>query len=278
MRPIGLRSLGSMVVATILSIISLDAQAGATLDRVTSSGTLVNVVVNDYPPFSFINEKNELAGFDIDVAQAFADKLGLKLKNETPGWETIVGGKWQGRWDICICSMTPTTQRAEVLDFPIQYYASPGVLVVNKDETRINSVADISGKRVGVGTGSSYEAYLDKTLVIPGAKAIEFPFDNVVKVPSDETVAFQDLALGAGVRLDAIVANLATTKERIDATGAFKIVGKPLYGEPNWVAIDKGDPEWEAKIIGTIKALRADGTLAKISQKWLGADITAEDL
>ncbi|MBA4097839.1 MAG: hypothetical protein C0484_13870 [Rhodospirillum sp.] len=119
---------------------------------------------------------------------------------------------------------------------------------------------------------------LPQTLVIPGAKAIEFPFDNVVKVPSDETVACQDLALGAGVRLDAIVANLATTKERIDATGAFKIVGKPLYGEPNWVAIDKGDPEWEAKIIGAIKALRADGTLAKISQKWLGADITAEDL
>ena len=278
MSVIGLRSLGSVAVAAILSIVSLEAEAGATLDRVTSTGTLVNVVVNDYPPFSFINEKNELAGFDIDIAQAFADRLGLKLKTETPGWETIVGGKWQGRWDICICSMTPTTQRAEVLDFPIQYYASPGVLVVNKNETRINSVADISGKRVGVGTGSSYEAYLDKTLVIPGTKPIEFPFDNVVKVPSDETVAFQDVALGAGVRLDAIVANLATTKERIDATGAFKIVGKPLYGEPNWVAIDKGDPEWEAKVIETIKALRADGTLAKISQKWLGADITAEDL
>ncbi len=64
--------------------------AGATLDRVTSSGTLVNVVVNDYPPFSFINDKNELAGFDIDVAQGRRQPArASKLKNETPGWETI---------------------------------------------------------------------------------------------------------------------------------------------------------------------------------------------
>ncbi len=175
--------------------------------------------------------------------------------------------------------MTPTTQRAEVLDFPIQYYASPGVLVVNKDETRIDSVADISGKEVGVGTGSSYEPYLERP-GDPGRQArSNSPSTSAQACRMDEMVAFQDLALGAGVRLDAIVANLA------DHQGAdrrhrrkFKIVGKPLYGEPNWVAIDKGDPEWEAKIIGTIEALRADGTLAKISQKWLGADITAEDL
>ncbi len=273
-----MRLLGYLAVAATLSLASAAAHAETTLERVKAAGTLVNVVVNDYPPFSYIDDKNEIAGFDIDIAQAFADRLGVKLKNETPGWETIVGGKWQGRYDICICSMTPTTQRAEVLDFPIQYYASPAVLVVNKDETAIKSAADISGKRVGVGTGSSYEAYLDKTLAIPGGKVIEFPFADVVKVPSDETVAFQDLALGAGVRLDAIVANLATTKERIDATGAFKIAGKPLYGEPNWVAIDKGDPEWNAKVIETIEALRADGTLAKISDKWFGTDITGKDL
>jgi polar amino acid transport system substrate-binding protein len=254
------------------------SQAGETLQRVLSTGVLTNVAVNDYPPFDFLNDKNELVGFDIDVAQAVADRLGVKLKNETPGWETIVGGKWKGRWDACICSMTPSTDRAEVLDFPIRYYSSPAVLVVNKNDTAIKSVSDISGKRVGVGTGSSYEAYLDKTLQIPGAKPITFPFENVVKVPSDETVAFQNLALGAGIRLDAIVANLATTKERIDATGQFKIVGAPLYGEPNWVATDKGDPEWEAKLVEVIKALRADGTLARISQKWLGADVTGDDL
>lgn len=271
-----LRFVAALTLAGLVGT-AASAQAGPTLDRITKAGELVNVVDNSYPPFSYINENNEVVGFDIDIAKAVADRLGVKLRIETPGWETIVGGKWQGRWDICICSMTPTDQRAQVLDFPLEYYRSPAVLVVNKDETAIQSAADLDGKRVGVGTGSTYEAYLDKSITIPGAKPIEFPFKSVIKVPTDETVAFQDLALGAGVRLDAVVANLATTKERIDAGAPVKIVGKPLYGEPNWVAVDKGDAEWNAKVVETINALRADGTLKAISTKWLGADVTAGD-
>lgn len=270
------RVVAALALASLAST-AAGAFAGPTLDRVVKAGELVNVVDNSYPPFSYINENNEVVGFDIDIARAVADRLGVKLRVETPGWETIVGGKWQGRWDICICSMTPTEQRAQVLDFPLEYYRSPAVLVVNKDEKAIQSAANLDGKRVGVGTGSTYEAYLDKSIVIPGAKPIEFPFKSVIKVPTDETIAFQDLALGAGVRLDAVVANLATTKERIDAGAPVRIVGKPLYGEPNWVAVDKGDAEWNAKVVETINALRADGTLKAISTKWLGADVTAGD-
>lgn len=269
--------IATALIATLATLVVTPAFASPTLDRIKEKGELVNVVDNSYPPFSYIDGNNELAGFDIDIARAVAEKLGVKLRVEAPGWETIVGGKWQGRWDICICSMTPTSQRAEVLSFPTEYYASPAVLVVHKDETAINSAADLNGKKVGVGTGSTYEAYLDKSIVIEGRKPIEFPFDAVVKVPTDETVAFQDLALGAGTRLDAIVANLATTKERIDAGAPVKVVGKPLYGEPNWVAVDKGDAEWEKEVAQIVADLRADGTLKKISEKWLGADITGGD-
>jgi polar amino acid transport system substrate-binding protein len=251
------------------------ALAGETLDRVTKSGQLVNALVNDYPPFSSIDDKNQVVGFDVDVAQAVADKLGVKLKLETPAWEAIVAGGWHGRFDLSIGSMTPSTERAKVLDFPAIYYNSPGVLVVHKDNTAIHSAADLTGKRVGAGIGSSYGAYLNRKLVIEGGKPIGFPFGDVQVVPSDETVAFQNLALGPGVRLDAIVADLATTKARIDAGGPFRIVGPPLYAEPNAVAIDKGDPEWAAKIKQVIDGLRADGTLARISYKWLGADVTA---
>lgn len=268
-----------ILAIALLAISSAQTLAGATLDRVTKSGVLTNVLVNDYPPFSYLDENNTLAGFDIDVAQAVADKLGVKLRLETPGWETIVSGKWEGRWDISIGSMTPTKERAEVLSFPVQYYSSPAVLVVHKDETRIADIKDISGRQVGVGTGSSYEAYLQKKLVIetPGAQPVAFPFDDVTVVPGDVTVNFQNLALGPGVRLDAIIDNLATSQERIDKTHAFKIIGKPLYGEPNWVATEKGDAEWDARVAETIKALRSDGTLAKISNKWFGTDITAGD-
>ncbi|PKE32775.1 amino acid ABC transporter substrate-binding protein [Rahnella sp. AA] len=267
----------SFVALTLLAstLFSATTFAGSTLDRVTKTGVLRNAIVNDYPPFGFIDDNNQLAGFDVDVAKAVAQRMGVKLEIIAPGWETIVGGKWQGRWDTCICSMTPNTERAKVLDFPTPYYNSPAVLVVNKKDDRIKSAADLSNKKIGVGIGSTYETYLQKALVIPGTKPLNFPFDNVQVIPSDEEVAFQNLALGPGVRLDGVVSDLATANARIKRAPVFKIVTE-LYAEPNWVATDKGDAEWDKKVADTIKSLRDDGTLAKISQHWLGEDITHE--
>ena len=135
----------------------------------------------------------------------------------------------------------------------------------------------MSGKKVGVISASTYEAYLNKDLVIEGAedKPLNYPFDNVQVAPYDnETVAFQDLALGTGVRLDAMVTNLITARERIAQDPRFKIAGETLYAEPNVVAIEKGDPQWNAKVTEVITQLKTDGTLSKISQKWIGADIS----
>ena len=268
-------SIIAVVASCLMGLAGSAAQAGATLDRVTRTGTVTDILVNDYPPFSSLDDSNHLVGFDVDVAQAFADRIGAKLKLETPGWEAIVAGKWNGRWDLCIGSTTPSAERAQVLDFPVVYYASPAVLVVHK-ASRIGSAAELTGKKVGVGSGSSYEAYLAKALQIPDApKPIAYPFGELTAVPGDETVAFQNLALGDGVRLDAVVADLATTKARIDQGAPLKIAAE-LYAEPNVVTTDKGDPEWNAKVKDTILQLKADGTLARISRKWFGEDITAD--
>jgi polar amino acid transport system substrate-binding protein len=271
---IGTRRLLLLFASVMLC--SLPAWSGATLERVTRSRVLNDVLVNSYPPFGFIDAHNELAGFDVDVARAFAAKLGVTLHLATPGWETIVSGKWQGRWDICICSMSPTDERAKVLSFPVTYYSSPAVLTVHAREQHINSAADLSGKRVGVGMGSSYESYLNKTLVIPGAPPLSYPFKDVIAIPGDETVNFRNLALGPGVRLDAIVSDLATAQANIEATHALKIVGSMLYAEPNVVATEKGDPEWDLTVNRTLMELKADGTLARLSQKWFGQDITRD--
>jgi len=149
-------------------LIAESAYAGATLQRVENTHVMHDVLFNNYPPFSFIDDSNQLAGFDVDVAKAVAQRLGAKLVLDTPAWEVIVGGNWHARWDVCICSMTPNAERSKVLDFVAPYYSSPAVLVVNKAETHIHSAADLTGKKVGVGSGSSYENYLQKTLVIPG--------------------------------------------------------------------------------------------------------------
>lgn len=260
----------------LMLLCAMHARAGTTLERVSRTHVVNDVLIETYPPFEFIDSNNQLAGFDVDVAKAFAAKLGATLKLSTPGWETIVSGRWQGRWDICICSLSPTRERAEVLSLPVRYYSSPAVLTVHKSEQRIQSVADISGKRVGVGMGSSYENYINKALIIPGAAPISYPFHDVVAIPGDETVNFRNLALGPGVRLDAIISDLATAKGAVDATRALKIVGPVIYSEPNVVATEKGDADWDRTVVRVFGEMKNDGTLAKISQKWFGQDITRD--
>lgn len=256
--------------------------AGETLDRVMKNKVLVEVTDQAYPPFSYINESGEVVGFDIDISKEIAKRLGVEYKVETPSWEIIVAGNWNGRWDICVCSMTPTAERAQVLDFVNEYYESPAVIAVNVDNADIKTAADLNGKKVGAQAGTTYEKYVQKALVIdiPGAKPVEYPFAEATVVPYDsEDTAFQDLALGTGKRLDAIVSNYLTTIDRVKANpDKFKIVGDSLYGEPIWVAVDKGDPEWQAKIKEIFKAMEADGTLKAISEKWVGKDITTKQM
>lgn len=267
-----LLALGLTVLAA-----SSQAFAGTTLERIEQKKELVGVLMESYPPFSFLNEQNQLDGFDVDVAKAVADKLGVRLRLETPSWDVIAAGRWSGRYDICICSMTPSKARAEVFDFPVQYYASPAVIVVNAKDERIHGAQDLSDKKVGLTAASSYEGYLNKNLVIEGAEDthLQYPFENVQIAPYDtDNVAFQDLGLGPGVRLDAILTNLVTAQPRLTQDSRFKLAGEPLYAEPNSVAIEKGDAQWNAKVREVFAQLKQDGTLSKLSQKWIGADIS----
>ena len=114
---------------TALAGLATVATAGETLDRVMSNKSMMETTDRAYPPFSYIDDKGEVVGFDVDVAREFAKRLGVDMKVETPSWEIITAGNWKGRWDICVCSMTPTKERAEVLDFVLQYYAAPAIVV-----------------------------------------------------------------------------------------------------------------------------------------------------
>ncbi len=253
------------------------AGAGEVLDRIMSNDKLVNAVDPEYPPFSYIGDSNKLEGFDIDVANEFAKRLGVTLENVTPGWDIITAGKWAGRWDICIGSMTATKERAEVLVFPAQYYYTQARIVVHKDNTTINGPADLTGKRIGVQVSTTYENYLNHNLEIDaeGAPPVKYQVKDPQIVSYDEqTLAADDLALGDGVRLDAMVADILTVTDYIKNGAPLKIVGEPLFYEPIAVAVDKGDPELAAKVAEIVGEMHADGTLTRLSTERLGVDIT----
>ncbi|MFQ5783280.1 MAG: ABC transporter substrate-binding protein [Alphaproteobacteria bacterium] len=263
--------LGALVLAPTA------ANAGDVLDRIMSKGVLVVASDANYPPQSFLDKDNQLKGFDIDVAKEVAKRLGVKTKFVTPDWEVIVAGNWGKRWDISIGSMTPTKQRARVLDFPGIYYYTPAVFAVHKDNTTIKSVADLNGKKIGVCGGCTYEWYLKKNLVIDAEGAPPFEYQvtaGEIRSYPDDSAPFQDLRLGDGVRLDAVLSAMPNIQAAIKNSFPMKIVGKPVFYEPLSVAINKGDPEFAAKLSKIIAGMHADGTLTKLSMKWYDVDLT----
>ena len=88
----------------------------------------------------------------------------------------------------------------------------------------------------------------------------------------NSTTAFDDLRLGDGVRLDAVVSSLPSILDAVKAGYPIKQVGEPVFYEPLAIAIEHGDPELSAKIADAVKAMKADGTLSKLSEKWYGQD------
>ncbi|MGN6465807.1 MAG: transporter substrate-binding domain-containing protein, partial [Rhizobiaceae bacterium] len=87
--------LQSAAVAGMFGLTLVSAQAGETLDRVMKNKVLVEVTDQAYPPFSYLNDKGEMDGFDIDVSKEVAKRLGVEYKVETPSWEIITAGNWK---------------------------------------------------------------------------------------------------------------------------------------------------------------------------------------
>jgi polar amino acid transport system substrate-binding protein len=267
---------GIAMIACVLSPWSA-IQAGEVLDRVMSKGGLVMSTDPEYPPQSSLDENNEFVGFDIDVGKQIADRLGVDIEFVTPSWDVITAGNWAGRWDVSVGSMTPTAARREVLDFPAVYYYTPAALAVHADNTEITEPAAASGKTIGVGVATTYENYLKKDLVIDaeGAPPFEYQIDEAnIQTYDTDLLALDDLRLGDGVRLDAAVTALPTIMDAIKQGYPLKVVGEPLFLEPLSVAIDKGDPEFAAKLAEIVGSMHEDGTLSELSMKWYGADLT----
>jgi len=280
-----------LVLAVGFVVVACGSDSSASDDLLASikdKGTLTVSTDPAYPPQSVLNkDTGKYEGFDIEVATEIAKRLGVEIAWEAPAWETITAGSWNGRWDASVGSMTVTPERAEVLTFSPPYYYTPAAIAVHKDNTTITDATGLSGKKIGVCGGCTYDLYLQNKLVIAKdetGEAVEIP--SAVKDPdivtSDtDAASLQDLALGDGRRLDAVISAQPTIQAAIDAGAPLKIVGAPVFYEPLSVAIDKGSQLDSASLAEEISRLvdemHEDGTLSKLSKKWYGADLTVAE-
>lgn len=264
------------VVGAVLSFVALPSMAGEALDRVLTNKVLKVATDANWAPQSFINDKNEMDGFDVDVAREVAKRLGVKVEFVTPSWDIITAGNWNGRWDLSVGSMAPTKSRAKVLSFPAVYYYTPASAAVHNDSTA-QVPSDLDGKIVGATTSSTFEFYLNKDLTIDAAGVPDFKYQitpREIRSYKDTTAVMDDLRLGNGTRLDGMVASLPAILSAIKSGYPFKVLGEPLFYEPLALAIDRGDQAFNDKLAEIVKSMQDDGTLHTLSIKWYGVDYT----
>ncbi len=263
----------------------------STVDTTATNNALATICANQklrvatdqkYKPQSWYDVKSgEWKGFDVDVANEVANRLyGAPANIENQDWDTVTAGSWNNRWDINVGSMTDTIPREKLFDFSPSYYYTPAGIAVNSSNTTITSPADLSGKKVCVGSATTYEDYLTGKLVL-GASAppFEFQVDNPTIVTfTTDTDALDQLALGDGVRCDAAITATPTIADYVSSGGAVKGVGDPLYYEPLSIALDKNDPVDNASLVAAVTQIvtdmHDDGTLSNLSQQWYGTDLT----
>ncbi|WP_296187319.1 transporter substrate-binding domain-containing protein [Pseudomonas sp. UBA1879] len=271
------RFLATAAVSAAVLIGTSPAWAGATLDRVHQSKVIKVATAANWPPQSFLGPDNTLQGFDIDVANEIGRRLGSKTEFVTPEYGVITAGRWSNRWDLSVGSMTPTAERARVLDFPAIYYYTPYVFAVHKDAAK-TQLADLNGKVIGVEAGTTSEDYINRRLKIDAADVPTFTYDVTpaeVKTYGDSMGPLDDLRMGNGVRLNATLSALPTIVAAVkNGYPIVRVEGKPAYYEPLAIAVDKGDEAFNSALKTIVADMKSDGTLKQLSEKWYGADLT----
>lgn len=292
-----------MIVSVVASLVLAACGAAATeaptdlLDAIQQRGYILVSTDPNYEPQSFLNTEGsrpsdtkcpsdalttaEMQGFDVDVAKAIGDHLGVETCFQTPSWDAITAGSWADRWDVSVGSMTITTGRQKVLDFSVPYYYTPAVIAVRAD-SGITDIAGLEGQSLCVGSATTYEQWLNgdfEGLGLPEESIYaQPPSVTVVPLETDQECA---QAIAAG-REDFV--GYVTSETVVDANIAagYPVVklGSPVYSENLAAAFDKtatlSTDTLRAEVDELFTAMHSDGRLSELSNQWFEVDLTQD--
>ena len=232
-------------------------------DETSEGGTFTVGFDQDFPPMGFVGEDGEYTGFDLELAQETAKRLGLTYVAQPIAWDAKNMELESGNID-CIWNGFTMTGREDNYTWTEAYMANTQVFVVGKD-SGIASQADLAGKVVECQVDSSAEAALKE---VPDLTAT---FKDLLTT-ADYNTAFMDLEQGAvdAIAMDVIVAGYQIQQRNAD----FVILDDSLSAEEYGVGFKKDNTELRDKVQKTLEEMAADGTLKGISEKWFGEDVT----
>jgi polar amino acid transport system substrate-binding protein len=246
-----------MSAGAITMVSATETLADTSFQKVQERGELVVGLCAQYPPFESKNEQSgQLEGFDIDMGQALAAKMGVKAKFVDAEWQGLLGGLKKGDYDILITCMSKSETREENVNFSDVYYQLPDVIVVRKDETAINTQADLKGKTVGVQLGSASEQLADQ---------MKDTFKEIKRYNYNPE-AFTDLKFK---RIDAVLVGYAYAVNQIKTDPAYKVVGESLSQAEIVMVLPTGADQLTTRINAALGEIKNDGTYQKIHDRWL---------
>ncbi|GGG84774.1 substrate-binding periplasmic protein [Paenibacillus radicis (ex Gao et al. 2016)] len=246
---------------------SPSAQTSNLLDQVKESGVLKVGLMGTYAPYNFTNDKNEIDGFDADIAKEVAKRLGVKVEFTAQDFSGLISSLQAKKFDAIISQVTITDERKKVIDFTEPYITNEVKIIVPEKNTAITKLEDFKGKNIGVGLGTNDETYL-RDVAIP--KVGKF----TIKTYDDVITSLQDLNAG---RIDATINNIHALKPIVDKNGfKIKAVGEPIKADSAGIAVRKDNPEFRDALNQALKDLKADGTYDTIFEKWFGEKPAAQ--
>ncbi|MBG6218538.1 cystine transport system substrate-binding protein [Arthrobacter sp. CAN_A6] len=238
-----------------------ESAAPSTLQQIQDAGVLTVGTEGTYKPFSFHEDgTGELTGYDVEVITAVAEKLGVEAEFEETQWDAIFAGLEAGRFDAVANQVSITDERQEAYDFSDPYTVSNGVIVTSADNGEITSFEDLEGKTTAQSLTSNW---------------YELAQESGANVESVEGWA-QSITLLQQGRVDATINDELTylDYQKTSNDTSIKVAAETEEQSLSAVAFRKGSTELVDAVNTALGELRADGTLAEISEEYFGTDVS----
>lgn len=249
-----------LVVLLLFNVIALTACSSETsngsdsvLTEIKKSGVLKVGLDATFKPFEF-KSGGEFQGFDVDLITAIAKELGADVEITDTEFKGLIPGLQAGKFDIIASSMYITDERKETIDFSDSYYPGGLSIMVKKDNTGIQSIEDLNGKKVSVQIGTKSVDFLEKN----------YPNIKLVKVERN-TDMFLELETD---KVDAVVTGLPGAQAYIKETETMKVLPDTLTEEYYGFGIRKKNAKFTSSVNKALQTLKDNGTYDELVSKW----------
>lgn len=234
------------------------------LENLKKRGVFVLGLDDSFPPLGFRDEANNIVGYDIDLAKEVSKRLGVEFKAQPINWDAKEQELSTGNIDCIWNGLTITDERKSKLSFTKPYLNNAQVLVV-KNDSGFETLADFKGKKIGLQGGSSAQDAVDANPDFKSSLKEIVPFEQ-------NLLALTDLSIGGvdGVVMDIVVAEYSIKTANLP----LHTLSQPLSKEEYGIAFRKNDLKLTAEVQKILEEMAADGTVAQICAKWFGNDIS----